>query len=47
MAVFVSNVRVAYCRFHYCIRSGVKSAVGWRRATGQQGKLTLLMKDEE
>ena len=27
MAVFVSNVRVAYCRFHYCIRSGVKSAV--------------------
>lgn len=43
MAVFVSNVRVAYCRFHYCIRSGVKSAVG----TGQQGKLTLLLKDEE
>ena len=42
MAVFVSNVRVAYCRFHYCIRSGVKSAVG-----GQQGKLTLLLKDEE
>lgn len=24
----------AYCRFHYCIRSGVKSAVGWHRATG-------------
>ncbi|MFP1591506.1 hypothetical protein ACLB1M_15320 [Escherichia coli] len=25
----VSNVRVAYCRFHYSgIRSGVKSAVG-------------------
>ncbi|STJ60953.1 Uncharacterised protein [Escherichia coli] len=45
MAVFVSNVRVAYCRFHYCIRSGVKSAVGW--AQGNKGKLTLLLKDEE
>lgn len=44
MAVFVSNVRGAYCRFHYCIRSGAKSAVG---CAGQQGKLTLLMKDEE
>ncbi|MGV5940581.1 hypothetical protein ACVN4W_10075 [Escherichia coli] len=44
MAVFVSNVRVAYCRFHYCIRSG-----GNQRLvdTGQQGKLTLLLKDEE
>ena len=28
MAVFVSNVRVAYCRFHYCIRSGKPEVTG-------------------
>ena len=45
MAVSVSNVRVAYCRFHYCIqkRREDERLVG----AGQQGKLTLLMKDEE
>lgn len=44
MAVFVSNVRVAHCRF--TIASGTaqnQRLVG----AGQQGKLTLLLKDEE